>query len=238
MTNGELVEAVESLKGVMVAVATGGPRIQDVNDDYVRRRADIRNELGRLGLPDPNPYDDLWAWYGKWSSGDLPTYRSRRLHLADLFNPLLERLVRGPAAQGTKPVGAPTGWARVDRGIGEMRIQLERAENEEQFQAVGLHCREVLISLAQQVYDASKHPTLDGTDAGNADVKRMLEAYLAVELAGGANENARRHARAAFDLTNDLQHRRTANFRQAALCAEATTAVVNIISIVAGRRDP
>jgi hypothetical protein len=31
---------------------------------------------------------------------------------------------------------------------------------EEQFQAVGLLCRETLISLAQAVYDAQLHPTL------------------------------------------------------------------------------
>jgi hypothetical protein len=66
----------------------------------------------------------------------------------------------------------------------------------------------------------------------------MLEAYFAVELAGGANEEARRHARSALDFANAVQHRRTATFRDAALCVEATTTVVNVIAIVAGRRDP
>ena len=66
----------------------------------------------------------------------------------------------------------------------------------------------------------------------------MLEAYLDKELAGGANKIARQHARAALDLANELQHRRTAIFRQAALCAEATASVVNLIAIVSGQRDP
>ena len=35
-----------------------------------------------------------------------------------------------------------------------------------------------------------------------------------------------------------LQHRRTAMFKDAALCVEATTAVVNVIAIVAGRCNP
>jgi hypothetical protein len=35
-----------------------------------------------------------------------------------------------------------------------------------------------------------------------------------------------------------LQHKRTASFRDAALCSEATTSVVNLIAIIAGRRDP
>jgi hypothetical protein len=66
----------------------------------------------------------------------------------------------------------------------------------------------------------------------------MLGAYMSVDLAGAANEEARKHARAALDLAIALQHHRTATFRQAAICVEATTAVVNIIAIVAGRRDP
>lgn len=66
----------------------------------------------------------------------------------------------------------------------------------------------------------------------------MLEAYLVVELGGDANEVARRHARSALDFANTLQHSRTADFRRAAMCVEATTSVVNVITIAAGKRDP
>jgi hypothetical protein len=66
----------------------------------------------------------------------------------------------------------------------------------------------------------------------------MLEAYIAVEMAGGANEYLRKHTRAALDLAVNLQHKRTAAFRDAAICVEATTATVNTIAIISGRRDP
>src|SRR5712691_11269340 len=135
VTDAELIEGIEAQRGVMVAVATGGPRIQDMNDDYLQHRSEIRNALRERGLQDPNPYSDLWAWYGKWSSGDLPTYQSRRMYLSELFAPLLERLRAGPVAQGEAMFGEPTGWARVDRGLGEIRRQLEQANTEEQFQA-------------------------------------------------------------------------------------------------------
>jgi hypothetical protein len=101
-----------------------------------------------------------------------------------------------------------------------------------------LLCRETLISLAQAVYDASLHPTLDGVAASATDAKRMLEAYMAVVFAGSAHEHMRKHARAAYDLAAHLQHRRTASFRDAAACAEATTSVINLIAIISGRRDP
>jgi len=57
-------------------------------------------------------------------------------------------------------------------------------------------------------------------------------------LAGGAAEATRRHARTALDLALCLQHQRTAAFRDAAICVEATAAVVNIVAIVSGQRDP
>jgi len=65
----------------------------------------------------------------------------------------------------------------------------------------------------------------------------MLGAFISTELAGGANEGVRRHAKAALTLVNELQHNRTATYRQAALCGEALTAVVNLLAIVSGRRD-
>ena len=78
---------------------------------------------------------------------------------------------------------------------------------------------------------------LDGIEPSPTDAKRMLEAFIAVELSGAGNANARKHARAAIDLANGLQHDRAANFRDAALCAEAAISVVRIIAIVSGRRE-
>jgi len=222
----------------MIAVATGGPLIDDVNHDYVHRHEVIGAALEERGLQDPNPYLDLWEWYGKWSSGDLPTWQSRRQYISELYRPLLERLRKGPPSRGADVFVEPTGWAKVDRGIGEIRKQLEKASTTEQFQTIGLLCRETLISLAQVAYDPKWHSTPDGVSPSETDAKRLLEAYLAKELAGGTNEVARRHAKAALDLANELQHKRTANFREAALCAEATTAVVNLIAIISGCRDP
>jgi len=132
----------------------------------------------------------------------------------------------------------PTGWPRVDRTIGEIRNRLASAITEEQYQAIGLLCREALISLAQSVYDPEKHTNLDSVQPSETDAKRMLENYIASTLAGSSNKAARKHAKAAYDLATDLQHRRTANFRQAALCTDATASIVNVISIISGRRDP
>jgi hypothetical protein len=132
----------------------------------------------------------------------------------------------------------PTGWPKVDRQFDEVRLRLREATSEEQFQAVGLLCREVLISIAQAVYVAERHPSSDGVSPSPTDARRMLEAFLSVELGGQVNEEARSYARAALKFAVALQHNRTANFRAAALCAEATASVINIVGIVSGARVP
>jgi len=237
MTDEEFIAEIEKQRSLMIAVATGGPRIQEVNEEFVQRRERIATELRRRNIEDPNPHGDLWAWYGRWSAGDMPGWASRRVYLSKMYQPLIDRVRAGPSVTGAQVFEEPTGWPRVDRGIYEIRRRLEQAETEEQFQAVGLLCREVLISLAQVVYDPQRHASEDGVAPSETDAKRMLDSYVAAELPGGPNEGVRRHARAALSLANDLQHHRTAGRREAALCAEATTSTVNIVAIISGRRD-
>ncbi len=130
----------------------------------------------------------------------------------------------------------PTGWQKVDRQIQEVRLRLDTAESEEQYQAVGLLCREVLISVVQEVYDPIRHPSQDSVVPSDTDSGRMLEAFFNNELKGSGTEEARAHAKAALRLALALQHKRTADFRMAALCAEATSSVVNILAVLDGRR--
>ena len=233
MNNEELIEGIEYLKNTMVAVSTGGPRINNVNDQYQRTYAAVAAELARRGIKNPITYGSLWDWYGRWGSGDLPTYQSRRTLLSELIDPLLNMVRTGRLEEDQ-----PTGWQRVDRAVGEIRDRLASATDEEHYQAVGLLCREAIISLAQSVYNREAHPPLDGTEPSATDGKRMLEAFIAVELSGGANEEVRKHAKAALGLANALTHRRTASFREAAMCVEAVTTTVNVVAIMAGRRDP
>lgn len=232
----DLITAIENQKTSMIAVATGGPRINEVNPEYETRRQKTKRALDKLSTEDPNPYSDLWSWYGKWSDGSLPTYQSRRRYIADLYQPLLDALRLGTRA--TVQPSDPTGWARVDRSVEKIIKTLETAKNEEDFQAVALLCREAIISLAQAVYDPEKHESLDGVKPSPTDAKRMLESFIAETLKGDSHDYQRKFAKAAFDLTVNLQHRRTAVFRDAALCAEATRSIINVIAVISGQRDP
>jgi hypothetical protein len=237
MTNEELIEELEQQRSLMVSVATGASSIRDVNDEYRTRRERIRQALAARKTEDPNPYVDLWRFYEKWKA-DLPSYQSRRVYVSELLDAFIDQVRDLNRNARTDIFAEPTGWAKVDRQLDSVRSRLETASSEEHFQTVGLLCRETLISLAQAVYEPTRHPVVDGSKPSPTDGKRMLEAYIGMEFAGEANEESRRHAKAALDLANALQHRRTATFRTAALCAEATTSVVNLIAIASGLRDP
>ena len=234
----DLLQQLDRLRNLMISVSTGGPRVNEVNAEYKRHYSQLTEQLEHRGIRNTVPYPDLWDWYGRWSSGDLPTYQSRREYISGLFGPLVLRLREGPSSRGAEVFPEPTGWPRIDRTLGDARSGLESASTEEQFQTVGFLCREVLISLAQTVFDPDRHSPLDDVTVSKTDAKRMLDRYLAVELAGGSHAIARRHAKASLDLANELQHERTAALRKAALCAEATASVVNIIAILSGIRDP
>jgi hypothetical protein len=108
----ELSELLEQQKALLVAVATGGPRIQDKQHEYTERRYAIRERLTEAGLADPIPFGDLWQWYGKWSDGTLPTYQSRRQYIAELIQPTIDALSSGakpqvPSSLVVAPQAAP-----------------------------------------------------------------------------------------------------------------------------------
>lgn len=233
MNTDELISALDSLRQMLISVSTGGARIQELETRYSEAYRQVADELRSRNFENPIAFQSLWDWHGRWSAGDLPSYASRRSFIGNLFNPLTEALRAGP----NHPF-EPTGWERIDRTVHSARDRLNAARTEEDFQTVGLLCREALITLGQVVWVAERHPSPDGVAVSDTDAKRRLGAYIAVELASAVNEAARKHARAALDLAVALQHRRTATFRDAAMCLEGTISVVNLIAIVEGRRDP
>jgi hypothetical protein len=231
MTDAELLAIIARLQNTMISVSTGGERIEAVNASFQTDYKVVVDELQKRGIHNSLAYPDLWQWYGRWSSGDLPTYRSRRSYVAEMFNPITNMIRSGRTVPSTD-----TGWPRVDRTVARVRTALASAITEEEYQSVGLLCREALISLAQAVYVRERHPAPDGITPSSTDAKRQLESYIVTEFS--ENEHARKFVRSALDLAVALQHKRTARFRDAAACIEATAAVINLIAVTAGRRDP
>jgi len=109
MTYQELIQLIEKLKNTMVSVSTGGQHIQAANPGYQEAYSEADIELRNRNLENPNPYSDLWEWYGRWSSGDLPTYQSRRQFLAEMFSSILQELRNRLAGKQPSIPQEPTG---------------------------------------------------------------------------------------------------------------------------------
>ncbi len=101
MTIKELIQTIEKTKYLMVAVSTGRILIDEINAEYQAAYQQVDTELRVHGLENPNPYSNLLEWYGRWSSGDLPSYQSRLQFLSELFGPLIRELKH--RADGSPP---------------------------------------------------------------------------------------------------------------------------------------
>ena len=133
---------------------------------------------------------------------------------------------------------SPTGWKRVDRTMNRVRELLSIASNEDHFQEIGRLCRDGLISMAQAVFNSAKHPPLpdDNINVGTNDTKRMISRYVASECPGAQAKEIRKCVNSTVDLANKVTHMRSASFRDAALCAQATFNVIGLIAVISGKR--
>lgn len=85
-----------------------------------------------------------------------------------------------------------TDWERVDQALDEMIIHVDSAVTVEGFQAIGALGRETLKIIARQVFDADKHPTLDGVEvpAEVVEVLEITENLAAIEAVEAVDEHA------------------------------------------------
>ena len=233
-TKDKLLDNINYLKDIMISVSTGGQRIQDVNDQYKINFTLVDKSLQKLNFKNPNSYRDLWEWYAKWSS-TFSHYRERRAYIGEMYSSLLQTLEETEQSELVSITIDLTNWERIERSINEIRQRQTEAKTEEQFQVVGLLSRETIITIAQAVFNKDKHPILDGKEVSKTDAKRMLEAYISVELSGSSNETLRKYARATLDLANELTHKRTASKKEASICATATISLINLIGTIEGR---
>ncbi len=133
---------------------------------------------------------------------------------------------------------AETDWSRLNRAVERMTLRLAAAQFEEDFQSIGHLAREAFISLGQAVHDPARHPSEDAVTPSATDAKRMLTTYVAAELSGSGNEEARKFARAAVMYADAVTHKRSATRIDAELVVAAIESVVKVIAILARRSTP
>lgn len=238
---------IDQVAGLMVAVATGGPRIDDVKTQYAREYKALAAVLKRLGIKNPNTHSDLWTWYGKWSSDDeLGSWASRRAYIAALYAPVRQELEAKADTHADVATGAddgPTGWPDVDARMGNLRRRVREAENTDDCKAVGLQCVSVLESLGLAAFDAARHLP-EGEDMPHAnDAKTRLGLFLTAAAGnqvkkGKRFEHVRTLIRATWRQAQAVKHRNDPNRTDAGIAADSVALLVAIVRRLADDDRP
>ena len=229
----KLKQNLETIRNLMVSVATGGPQIKDEDTRYKRLQIQIEQDCKKLNLTYNNTFDSLWDWYGKWKA-DFPTYHERRVFISELFAPTLAYFDEEEIINNIDTFIKLDDWERIKRTVIKIKRDSNNAKDEEDFQRIGLLCRDVIISLAQAVYNPTKHGTADenGVIIGNTDAVRMIGNYISKELPGSSNDELRAYAKNTNKLANRLTHERNATKKDMLLTVSSTIALINFIGII------
>jgi hypothetical protein len=185
-----LIEELETQAALLISVATGGERIESVKGQCRRRRQKLVPALKRRGLTYPFPWQDLWAWHGYWSSGKLPTYASRRVHVRELADPVVEALERHRSGLAVTDPGtsAVESWADLDSRIAGLAAELSQAVGQDDLQDVGRRAREVLIDSAELLARLVRATWDLAQKVTHAD----LDLFLAEHAPGPSREELRK----------------------------------------------
>lgn len=229
----QLKQNLDAIKNIMVSVSTGGNKIQDEEERYKKLQAQIVRDCKKLNLTYNNTFYSLWDWFGKWKA-DFPKYQERRVFLNDLFAPTLAYFEDTENYSNVETIVELDDWERIKRTLLKIKRDSNNAKDEEDFQTIGLLCRDVIISLAQAVYNPMLYGQTDekGVAIGNTDANRMIGNYLNVKLSGSANEELRAYAKNANKLANRLTHERNATKKDMLLTVTSTLALINFIGII------
>lgn len=227
-----VLERINQEKNMLIDVGTGELDIKYANEEYIRIHKELCNILNKICLSNPNNYNDLWEWYEDYKKRPLPTYTSRRKYINNLYESIINTIDNSSEKRYYLTEYIPTGWEKVDKCISKMKSNLIKSTIKEDFQSIGHYGREVLITIAQNVFDKEKHKSPDGTDIGNADSKRMLEAYINYKFKGKKGDREKKFVKSAIDFANEITHRSTLNKIDAELCYNAIVSTSNIIRII------
>lgn len=228
-----LRQDIETIRNIMISVATGVSRIQTEENRYRSINTSVIERCNKVHIGYYNSFRSLWDWYEKWRT-EFPTYQQRRKYINSLFSPTIEAFEVAKETSSVEPLVKVDDWDRINRALVKIKKDSVAAKNEEDFQSIGLLCRELLISLAQAVYKPDLHGNVDdkGISIGKTDANRMLDNYITVKLKGGSNEELRSFAKNANKLANRLTHERSATKMDMMLTISATVAVINLIGVL------
>ncbi|MCT4600863.1 MAG: hypothetical protein N4A32_08225 [Marinifilaceae bacterium] len=233
-TKKSLLNDINSIKEILVDVFTKKYEILSVEIIYKDIYNKVNNALKEINVENPNKFNDILKWYNTWTAFNF-TDEDLIKEIDKLYKDCITLIDDSEEKELAEVFVNLKGWDKVKYSLQNIKTDLDKAQKEDQFQAIGLYSRELIISLAQEIYDENIHVVLDNKKISKTDANGMFNAYISKELAGSSNENIRKYIKNTLSLANELVHKRTATKREAALCVNAIVALVNFFGIIEKR---
>lgn len=227
----DFIKDVELLRNILIDTATGGKRIENINDNYITIYNKVDEVICKLDLENPNPFKTLWESYNYWSA-NLDSYAKRRVYFSNLYEELLKIIKTTNTDDVVNIQLEYTNWDIINRTIADIKKQYSEAKTNAQFNGIGAMCRSVYNCLADVIYKKEYH-TDSNTDFPNDNqYKNKLLEFVQFKLDSQTNKDFRNHCKSTIDLADELTHKKTATKQQAALTINAVISILNIVSIL------
>lgn len=196
----------------------------------------LRAVLARLGVEFDPPFLDFDEFYDYWvrqGASGAGGWAARRAILADLFNPIHERLADLEANEAGNELAEAvsprprTGWTQVDDEIAELRRHFRAAQSPQDYRNVGNDCVAVLERLSATAYLPERHLQEGEAEPPVASTKARLSRVVEVDLVDRSNAELRKLVRAAIEQAQAVKHR-TPDRKQAGIAADSVIMLTNI----------
>lgn len=159
----------------------------------------------------------------------------RSIGISDFFE--IEKYAKNtPLIESVINIGS---WPEISNAVDRILQTSSIAESKIEFQNVGNSCRELIISLAQIVYDPSIHgdKNNEGKTIGKTDAMGMLTNYFNHTFSGSSNDEYRSYAKATHKIANMLTHKRNATKKDMLITVSATLSLINLVGVIEGKFD-
>lgn len=114
------------------------------------------------------------------------------------------------------------------RRLKNIADQIDKAEEIEDFQAIGVQCREILIELGNSIYVPEM--AVDEEQPKASDFKKKAELYIKYTLRGKENSDYRSYIKklteATWDYASKITHSQSSSFYEASTCVSLTISLV------------
>lgn len=219
----------------------GKPTLTDAGSRQVMRTLDV--VLKRIGIADfVAPFVDFPTFRNYWvreGASGAGGWGKRRIMVDGLFEPLQRRLeaLEDDSLAGeliTPIVDEPTGWAKVDEEIRELRRHFHSAQTVQDLRNVGNDCVTILEELSAVAYDPVKNLRPGETEPPVAQTKNRLDRVVEDALPGASSSELRTYTKKLIELAQAVKHNPDGGRAQAAIVAGAVIQLAGTLRLLLG----